>query len=140
MRVYLIGSLRNPNVPTIAATLRAAGHEVFDDWHSAGPEADDHMRDYLRARGQDYNTALRSYAVQHVFNFDKRHLDRSDVAVLVMPGGKSAHLELGYVAGSGGRGIILMDGEPERLDIMHAFAERVVFSVDELVAYLAVKS
>lgn len=136
MRVYLIGSLRNAEVPRIAARLRDAGHEVFDEWHAAGPEADDFMRDYLRARGDDYNAALRSLAVQHVFKFDKRHLDRSDVAVMVMPGGKSAHLELGYVVGSGGRGIILLDREPDRIDIMHAFAERVVFSVEELVDYL----
>ena len=40
--IYIIGSLRNPNVPQIGNTVRAAGFEAFDDWHGTGPEADDH--------------------------------------------------------------------------------------------------
>ena len=35
-KIYLIGSLRNPSIPETAAKLRDAGHEVFDDWFSAG--------------------------------------------------------------------------------------------------------
>ena len=37
MKVYLIGSLRNPKVPKIAEKIRALGFEVFDDWFAAGP-------------------------------------------------------------------------------------------------------
>ena len=41
MRLYVIGSLRNPAVPQVAKRLREAGFLVFDDWYAAGPEADD---------------------------------------------------------------------------------------------------
>jgi len=41
MKLYLIGSLRNPRVPEVAEILRWNGHLVFDDWYAAGPEADD---------------------------------------------------------------------------------------------------
>ena len=41
-KIYTIGSLRNEKVPLIANALRDAGHEVFDDWYGAGPEADDY--------------------------------------------------------------------------------------------------
>ena len=30
--IYLIGYLRNPEVPKVAEKLRIAGFEVFDDW------------------------------------------------------------------------------------------------------------
>ena len=134
--IYIIGSLRNPEIPKVGAALRAMGYDVFDDWYSAGPEADDHLRDYYRSRGMNYTQALESYAARHVFTFDKAHLERCDAAVLVYPAGKSAHLELGYVKGMGKRALVLMDGEPERYDIMLAFADKVCFSVEQLAHWI----
>lgn len=42
-KLYLIGSLRNPFVPSLAKELRykIPEFEVFDDWFAAGPLADD---------------------------------------------------------------------------------------------------
>ena len=134
--IYLIGSLRNPKIPALAAKLRAAGYEVFDDWFAAGPEADDYWRDYEQGRGHSLSQALVGHAAQHVFQFDKYHLDRCDAAVLVLPAGRSGHLELGYVIGSGKKGYIIIDGEPERFDVMYAFATAVVSSVEELICEL----
>lgn len=136
MRVYVIGSLRNENVPRVSAVLRQCGHEAFDSWYAAGPEADDYWQKYVTERGLTYEQALREFAAQHVFNFDKSHLDRSDAVVLVLPAGKSGHLELGYAIGKGRRGFILLDGDPGRYDVMYAFAERVCHSVDELLLAL----
>ena len=131
-QIYLIGSLRNEAVPTTGVYLRTLGFEVFDQWYSAGERADDAFYDYAKLRGWSYQEALDSYAAKHIFSFDKFHIDRSDIGVLVMPAGKSGHLELGYMIGCGKPGYILFDKEPERLDQMHAFADRVFFSVDDL--------
>jgi nucleoside 2-deoxyribosyltransferase len=49
-----------------------------------------------------------------------------------MPGGKSAHLELGYFIGSGKPGFIYFDAVPERWDVMHQFATDVFTSDEEL--------
>lgn len=137
MRVYLIGSLGNGEVPYVAEILRAAGHEVFASWFAAGPEADRHWEMYERGRGLTFEAALRDYAAQAVFNFDRRHLEACDVAVLLMPAGRSGHLELGYAIGKGKRGFICHPSEPERWDVMAAFAERVCIGVDELKEALA---
>jgi nucleoside 2-deoxyribosyltransferase len=139
MIIYLIGSLRNPQVPVIANQLREAGHEVFDDWYAAGPEADDKWRDYERGRGHSYIEALGGLAADHVFQFDKTHLDRSDAGILVLPAGRSGHLELGYLIGTGKPGYILLD-DPERWDVMYKFATGVFYSVDELVTALKLRS
>lgn len=120
-KIYLIGSLRNPEVPKIANRLRRLGFEVFDDWYAAGPEADDKWRDYEKARGRSYKEALKGFAARHVYHFDKHHLDACDIAILVLPAGKSGHLELGYVIGKGKPGFILLDN-PERWDVMYQFA------------------
>lgn len=134
--IYVIGSLRNPQVPVVANALRDAGHSVFDDWYAAGPEADDKWQAYEQARGHSYREALEGLAAEHVFNFDANWLDACDQAVLVMPAGKSAFLELGYCIGRMKSGYILMDGEPDRYDVMFRFAT-VVFSVDELLEKLS---
>lgn len=130
--IYLIGSLRNPAIPELAAELRQAGFEIFDDWFSAGPEADDWWQKYETNRGHSFTEALQGHAAQHVFQFDKQHLDRCDGCILFMPAGKSGHLEFGYVIGSGKPGYILFDKTPERYDVMYGFATGVFFSRKEM--------
>lgn len=133
---YLIGSLRNPEIPVLGNWLRGQGVNVFDDWHAAGPEADDHWQAYERARGRSYEQALAGAVAQNAFNFDKRHIDASTAAVLVMPAGKSAHLELGYAAGKGKATGILLVEDPERFDLMYNFADLVTNDRDRLAAFL----
>lgn len=134
MKLYLIGSLRNAEVPKIANSIRQrTGHDVFDNWFAAGPEADNHWRDYERGRGNGLKDALASPEAQHVFTFDKSNLDSSDGAVLAWPAGKSCHLEFGYIIGKGKPGWILLDGEPERFDVMLNFATSVHTNMDDLV-------
>lgn len=136
MIIYLIGSLRNPEVPKIGATLRAHGHDVFDDWYAAGPTADDTWRDYEQSRGRGFVDALAAYSAQHTYAFDYTHVNRADAGVLILPAGKSGHLELGYMLGRGKRGYILLNQEPERFDVMYNFATNVVSTLDELIQCL----
>ena len=130
--IYIIGSMRNPRVPLVAKALRELGYDVFDDWYSVGPEADDKWQEYEKARGRTYREALAGYHAQHAFALDKHHLDRCGACVLVAPAGKSGHLELGYMIGRGKPGYILLDGEPERFDLMLLFATTIFVSLDEL--------
>ena len=130
--IYLIGSLRNPEIPKIGAKLRSYGFEVFDDWFAAGPIADDSWQEYEKERGKTYPEALDSYAARHVFEFDLKHLARADIAVLCLPAGKSGHLEFGYMIGKGKPGFILFDKEPDRWDVMYQFSNGVFFDIDRL--------
>jgi hypothetical protein len=135
--VYLVGSLRDKNVPIVGEKLRqGTGYEVFDQWWTASEDADDWLRDYFKFRGLSYKDAIHSYAAKHIFEFDKHHLDRADAGVLLMPAGKSCHLELGYLAGQGKKTYVLFDKEPERVDIMYNFATDVFFNIDDLITTL----
>jgi nucleoside 2-deoxyribosyltransferase len=134
--IYLIGSLRNPEVPELASFLRRDGYDVFDDWYAAGPEADDYWQKYETARGHTYREALDGYAARHVFEFDKWHLDRCGIGVLLMPAGKSGHLELGYLAGQGKPVFVLFNEIPARYDVMYRFAKAVCTSKTELLEAL----
>lgn len=136
MRVYVIGSLRNILVIEVASRLRTAGHDVFDDWMAAGPEADDYWMHYEQAKGHTFADALKGAAARNVFHFDKRYLDVAEAVVLVLPAGKSGHLELGYSLGRKTPGFILLDKEPDRFDVMYQFATAVVSDVEDLVVQL----
>lgn len=130
--IYVIGSLRNPKVPEVGRYLRALGHTVFDDWYAAGPEADDCWQAYEQSRGHSLPQALEGYQAWHVFEYDRFHLNRCDVGVLVLPVGKSGHLEFGYMIGRGKPGYILLDKDPDRYDVMYRFAKGIYTDLKEL--------
>jgi len=134
--IYLIGSLRNPDIPHIGNRLREAGFEVFDDWFAGGKIADDEWQKYETVRGRSYREALRGYAAGHVFNFDLAHLARSSIGLLILPAGKSGHLELGWMLGQEKPGYVLFDKEPERWDVMYQFTNEVFFDLEDCVGTL----
>lgn len=135
--IYLIGSLRNPEIPKLANRLRGHGYDVFDDWFAAGPEADDYWQRYEQTRGRSYESALKGLAAENVYRFDYKHLVRAHVVVLVMSAGKSGHLEFGWACGQGKPSYILFDKEPERWDVMYQFATGVYFSEQALLEALS---
>lgn len=141
--LYLIGSLRNTRVPELAKRLRAdfaaAGMdvEVFDDWYAAGPEADDFWKTYETSRGRTYQEALAGRAAKNVFQFDKANLDRSSHVLLVLPAGKSGHMEVMYGKyGVGANAAILLDPEDVRWDVMYQFVDAVLESDDDILEWI----
>ena len=136
VNLYLIGSLRNPTVPQVANKLREHGYDVFDEWHAAGPAADDEWQKYCTNRGFTYKDALAGRTAQNTFTFDRAYLDLADAAVMVLPAGKSAHLELGYVRGSGKPAFILLNGEVDRYEVMPNVASAVCYDMGELLFQL----
>lgn len=116
--VYVVGSLRKKETRQLAAYLRDLGHDVFDEWHAAGPRADDEWRDYFKERGMRFSQALRSAFVEHIVAFDKKWIDWSDAVVVIGPAGVSATIELHYAANAGKQPILYLEQDPERWDAM----------------------
>jgi hypothetical protein len=134
--VYLMGSLANPNIPFVGNKIRELGFEAIDDWWSPGPLADSYLKHYAKIRKLNYKQTLETHAAKHIFNFDKGLIDRADIGVLVMNAGKSAHIELGYLIGTGKPGYILFDKEPAKIDIMYQFCKNIYFNIDDLLTEL----
>lgn len=135
-KIYIGGALANPEIVRITKLLMAQGYDVFSEWYCPGPEADVNWLNYQKELGFSYREAMKRPAAQFIFNFDKHHIDEADVFVMMMPCGKSAHLELGYAIGSGKVGIIYLPEEPDRADIMHNFATAIACGDEELLAVL----
>lgn len=115
MRIYLASSWRNPYQPDAVIMLRIAGHTVYDFQH---PEGGDHLGFSWSTidpswqswgdRGREDGLAAYRRGIQHPvaqagYESDMEALGSADVTVLLLPTGRSAHLELGYAAALGQR-------------------------------------
>lgn len=139
-KVYVASSWRNARQPCIVATLRDAGHEVYDFRNPLPGDRGFHWSD-IDPDWKQWTPAQLREALDHPiavagYRSDKEAMDWADVCVLVMPCGRSAHLEAGYFS-SGMNGkelvILLSDGEPE---LMYNLADHVCVTMDEVLEVL----
>lgn len=139
MRLYVASSWRNEKQPAVVAALREAGHDVYDfrnprpgDKGFAWSDIDPQWKTWTP---HEFVLALRHPFAKSGFRSDFLAMRRADACVLVMPCGRSAHLEAGYFAGANKPLVILLsDGEPE---LMYAMATNLCESVDQVVSALA---
>lgn len=138
MKIYVIGSLRKPEVEEFADTLRGWGDTVFDQWRAAGPKADDEWRDYFKRRKVGYKGALESPFVEHIVEFDKRWLTWANVVITHGAPGVSSAYELMWAGMMGKLPIIYLPQDPERWDAMALLVPhvRVATSLEELAEVL----
>jgi nucleoside 2-deoxyribosyltransferase len=138
MKIYVASSWRNDRQPKVVEILRMQGHEVYDFKNPAPgnhgfhwSEIDPNWQQWTPAQFQE---ALGHHVATAGFKLDMDALEACDACVLVMPSGRSAHLEAGYAIGAGKpTAILLAEGEPE---LMYKMA-RVFLNVWDIVDWLA---
>jgi hypothetical protein len=142
MRIYVASSWRNSFQPAVVSALRSDGHYVYDfrnpqpgnkgfSW-SQCTSSDDDLKDPDFFRHQVLSHPIASSA----FELDMNALQTSDVTVLVLPCGRSAHLELGYAAGAGQKTIVLLDSPMSEPELMYLMNTKIFISLDEVLAEL----
>lgn len=110
--IYLASSWRNEAQPHVLSVLRRAGHAVYDfrnpddSWtspkqgdDSGGFRWSDIDPQWESWDPQSYANALDTDIAQHGFLRDYEAMEHAKVGVLLLPSGRSAHLEAGYFAG-----------------------------------------
>lgn len=138
--IYVASSWRNAYQPNVVLTLREAGHEVYDFRHPM--EGNDGFRwsDIdPQWEGWDpdrYRLALQHPVAQHGFGRDFGAMERADTCVLVLPSGRSAHIEAGYFVGAE-KDLFIYMPERQEPELMYLMAPRICTSLEELLAALA---
>jgi hypothetical protein len=120
--------------------LTNAGHDVYD-FHNPRPGEHGFHRSELAEAWKgwplaEFRDALDHPIARHAFAQDMNALWSADACVLVLPGGRSSHLEAGLPAGKpAGKPVFLLlaDGEPE---LMYRMATAICLDLDELVEQL----
>jgi len=139
-KLYLASSWRNPLQPQAVADLRAHGHDVYDFRNPPGgipngfrwSEIDP---DWTRWTAAQYRCGLAHPLAQAGFKSDFDGMKWADVGILLLPCGRSAHLELGWMAGAG-KFTIIWTRDGEEPELMAMLAARVCVSLDEVLAAL----
>jgi hypothetical protein len=108
MKIYLASSWRNPAQSEVLLALRNAGHMVYDfknpkagdngfSWKEAGLPLSEEGTVTPRQlqKGLEHSRAVDG------FQNDFGAMQWADAGVLLLPSGRSAHLEAGWMAGAG---------------------------------------
>lgn len=138
MNIYVASSWRNNKQPDVVRALREAGHSVYDfknpapgehgfTWSEIDP-------DWKNWTPEKYIAALENQIAEHGFGRDFSAMQWAHACVLVLPSGRSAHIEAGWFVGAGKPLVILVEKmEPE---LMYKMADAVCVSIGEVIALL----
>ncbi len=142
-KIYLASSWRNVYQPEVVRALRQNNHLVYDfrnptvDFPNPNQDAHGFHWSDIDSEWQSWSPAQYRQALNHPlakqgYASDKGALDWADTCVLVLPSGRSAHLEAGWCAGMGKPMFIYMpeQNEPE---LMNSLADKICINMSELI-------
>ena len=138
MRIYVASSWRNKQQPHIVEALRSAGHKVYD-FRDPGPRSGGFQWTLLDPEWKSWDIEAYRKALEDPIAFEGFWLDFGamnwcEVCVLVMPCGRSAHLELGWAVGACRHtAVLLTDAEPE---LMYKMCNYITDNIEDLISWL----
>lgn len=143
--VYVASSWRNPIHPDVVDSLRTEGIPCYDfkrdegaqfGWHEVMP--DTYVRGSESVPVGDYLDAIEHPRAIEGYDSDFAAMERADTFVLVLPCGRSAHLELGWAVGAGKRTCILLDSSRTVMvpELMYKMVDHLAPNMADLLAWL----
>ena len=139
MKIYIASSWRNEKQPEVVIKLRQDGHEVYDFRKPNEIDNGFHWswidEDWINWTPEQFKKALNHPIAEMGYKLDWEAMQWADACVLVLPCGRSAHLESGYFVGAKKPLIILLsDGEPE---LMYKMSNSVALDIKEVLIRLS---
>ena len=136
-KIYVASSWRNQYYPEVVTLLRQAGHEVYDfrnppqggagfHWTDVDPNCADWTFEQYK-QGLEHPASLKQFAN------DLEALKWADTCVLVLPCGRSAHTEAGWMAGKGKKVIVYIP-KMEEPELMYKLFDAVVDNPGDLLS------
>ena len=134
-KIYVASSWRNKYFPAVVEALRAKGHEVYDFRNPPhggnGFRWTDIDEKALEWSFDEYAEGLHHPKAERQFKADLEALEWADTCVLVLPSGRSAHTEAGWMAGAGRRVFVYIP-EMQEPELMYKLFDRVAGSMEDL--------
>lgn len=140
-KIYVASSWRNNMQPMIVSMLHAVpSFEVYDfkdadgfHWSDvAGP-------DWVNAGPEEYLSFVDHPIAEKGFQRDMDAMEWADTFVLVLPCGRSAHLEAGWAVGRGKETAILLSEDNFEAELMYRMVDHMVASPFDLLGVLGVE-
>ncbi len=114
-RIYISSSWKNPHHQKLVEALRQRGHKVYDFRHPCGREDRSVWEEtgvtgkiyrsdgHTGLLGSELSEALGDERARKRFDEHRDAMYDADTCVLLLPSGRSSHLEAGYMKGLGKR-------------------------------------
>jgi len=123
MKIYVASSWRNDTQPALVQYLTEQGHEVYDFKNPAPGNNGFGWRE-LDPNWQNWNNNQYIAALEHPiaesgYASDFNAMQWADACVLVLPCGRSAHTEAGWMQGQGKPTIVLLDPNGQEPELMY---------------------
>ena len=140
--IYVASSWKNPYYPNVVKSLREAGFDVYDFRNPRKGSTGFHWTDIDENAPnwtfQQYKKGLDHPAAFRQFRDDLDALNWADTCVLVLPCGRSAHTEAGWMAGLGKR-VIAYFPEMQEPELMYKLFDDLVDNIPDLIRCLGGK-
>ena len=135
-KIYVASSWRNTFYPDVVKCLEEKGHDVYDFRNPPHGGSGFHWTDVDKNAEnwsfEDFSEGLRHPLAQKQFGADLMALEWADTCVLVLPSGRSAHIEAGWMAGKGKRVFVYMP-EMQEPELMYKLFDGVVNNIKDLI-------
>ncbi len=139
-KIYLASSWRNTMQQAVVITLRKAGFEVYDFRDADGFHWSEIDPGWLTWTPETYSQMMNHPKADLGFNRDVEAMIWADTCVLVLPCGRSAHLELGWMTGQEGKETaILLNQDGFEPELMYKMVDYVAPNLIDLLGWLGVE-
>lgn len=131
-KIYVASSWRNSYQQDVVSFLRNKGHEVYDFRNpphgNGGFQWSDIDPNWQQWTTEQYREALNHPIAQKGFNSDFNGMQWADVCVMVLPCGRSANTEAGWMKGAGKK-VMAYSPEKEEPELMYKIYDFVSDSI-----------
>lgn len=133
--IYVASSWRNSYQQGVVSALRTLGHYVYDFKNPpgrAGFSWSDIDPNWEQWSSKQFVRALQSQTALEGFKSNYDAMKAADTCILVLPSGRSAHLEGGYFTGAD-KELFIYSPENHEPELMYLMATDIILSFDALI-------
>jgi len=140
-RIYVASSWRNRLQSDVVIRLREMGHKVYD-FRNPGPGKHGFSwgqisEDYIKWTPKEYIENLKTNdVIAKAYKLDMDALNWCNMCILLLPCGRSAHLEAGYAIGKGKMTAVYIDEEKFEPDLMYLMADKISDNLDDIYSWI----
>lgn len=138
LKIYLASSWQNKEYEQVLNTLRLEGYETYDFKHPENKELSSFDwekldKEYNRWTCSDFKKALNHPETIKAFQKDFQAMQEADLCVLLLPCGRSAHSEAGWMKGKEKKVFILDLSENPKPELMYRMYDDYLTDTMELI-------
>ncbi len=138
-KIYVASSWRNDYQQNVVKILRELGHDVYDfrNLHEGNTgfswsQIDENWQNWTT---DEYINALDNPIAQYGYKCDFEAMQWADTCVLVLPSGRSAHIEAGWFSGCTVRKLYIYSPIKQEPELMYKIGDGIISNEKDLIEF-----